>query len=145
MVLKGHVLAFYKYNDMLYTCKMQVSIKKLNIFMKRDSSVCPIAKTLDVIGDKWSLLIIRDLLAGKQQYKNFIASPEGISTNILAARLKSLEEHGIVKRCNANDESRKGVYALTEKGRDLYKVLDVMADWGLRHIEGTAKLINVEH
>ena len=59
-------------------------------------SVCPVACTLDLIGDKWTLLVIRDLMSGKSQFKDFLESPEGIATNILTSRLNRLLEHGLV-------------------------------------------------
>ncbi len=112
--------------------------------MKRDASVCPISRTLDVLGDKWSLLVIRDLFAGKRHYKEFLSSPEAISTNILAARLKKLVDAGIVSRGESNESPPRPVYDLTDSGRDLYPVLDAMAGWGLRYIEGTEKRICIE-
>lgn len=110
--------------------------------MKRQQSVCPVAKSLDIIGDKWSLLIVRDLFAGKRLYKEFLDSPEGIATNILASRLKMLEEMGVI---NADGIGKRKTYCLTESGKELYPVLDAIANWGLKHVNGTVKLINVSH
>ena len=116
---------------------------------KRAESLCPVSKTLDIIGDKWSMLIIRDLLAGKRYYNEFLSSYEGISTNILAARLKAFVEHGLVERVvdssgQGQGRAGKNAYELTNKGKDLYPVLHAIAFWGLEHIEGTAMLVDAE-
>ena len=66
--------------------------------LKPARSVCPIASTLDLVGDKWSLLIVRDLLIGKSRYGEFLKSPEGITTNILADRLRRMERTGLIER-----------------------------------------------
>lgn len=98
-------------------------------------SVCPIACTLDLIGDRWTLLVLRDLWAGKTRFSEFLESPEGIATNILAARLESLVAGGLVAR--EPEEGRVRTYTLTEKGRSLQPVLAAVRDWGLAHIPGT--------
>jgi len=102
-------------------------------------SLCPIACTLDAVGDKWSLLIIRDMrFFGKTRYEEFLASPEKISTNILADRLKKLEENGLVTKTRYGAHSQRMNYRLTEKGRSLALVLKEVAKWGLANIGGTA-------
>lgn len=113
------------------------------VFMKRSDSVCPIAKSLDIIGDKWSLLIIRDLFAGKTLYKEFMRSPEGIATNILASRLKRLEEMKVIRTVGSGDNGKRKAYELTDAGKALYPVLDSVANWGLAHIPGTEKRIEI--
>lgn len=101
-------------------------------------SNCPIACTLDLIGDRWALLIIRDMLfLGKQRFEEFLESPEGISTNILANRLKSLEQLGLVEKQPYSNHSRRMNYQLTEQGRSLRVVLKAMIDWGLENIPET--------
>ena len=95
-------------------------------------SDCPVANTLDRIGDKWSLLLVRDMLAGKTTYGQFLESPERIPTNILADRLKRMEHFGMVAR---------SVYSLTSEGKQLGSVLRAVADWGLENIAGTKKKI----
>jgi DNA-binding HxlR family transcriptional regulator len=101
-------------------------------------SPCPIACTLDLIGDRWTLLVIRDMMFfGKQRFEEFLESPEGISTNILASRLKSLEELGLVSKQPYGNHSRRMNYRLTEKGQSLKPVLKIVAAWGLKHVEGT--------
>jgi len=101
-------------------------------------SPCPVACTLDLIGDRWTLLVIRDMLFfGKSRFEEFLASPEGISTNILTSRLRQLEELGLVERHPYGNHPRRMAYSLTEQGRSLRPVLRVLALWGLRHIAGT--------
>ena len=102
-------------------------------------SFCPIACTLDIVGDKWSLLIIRDLLMGKTRYDEFLNSPEKISTNILAERLKKLEKHGILTKEQYGNHASRMNYRLTEKGQSLAKMLKEIIKWGLANISGTAK------
>ena len=105
--------------------------------MKKKRSICPVACTLDIVGDKWTLLVIRDLFAGKQYFKDFSASPEGIATNILTNRLDRLLEHGLIEQFLPKGESAHYAYRLTNKGKTLEPVLRTVADWGLSHIKGT--------
>jgi DNA-binding HxlR family transcriptional regulator len=100
-------------------------------------SDCPVANTLDVIGDKWSLLVIRDLLYGKRTYGEILASPEGIPTNILADRLRRLEEAGLIESRPYQERPVRYAYELSAKGRDLGEVLLALVRWGKRHIPGT--------
>jgi DNA-binding HxlR family transcriptional regulator len=101
-------------------------------------SHCPIACTLDLIGDRWTLLIIRDMLFfRKQRFEEFLESPEGISTNILTSRLKSLEQLGLVEKQPYSNHSRRMNYQLTEQGQSLRPVLKAMTKWGLENIPET--------
>lgn len=100
-------------------------------------SVCPVACTLDLLGDKWTLLVVRDLMHGKSHFKEFLASPERIATNILAERLARLTANGLVERYPSSDISGREAYRLTEKGRSLHGVMAQIKSWGLDHIEGT--------
>ena len=106
-------------------------------------SCCPVAATLDRVGDKWSLLVVRDLLHGKRTYGELADSPEGIPTNILADRLKRLEAAGIVRRDAYQERPTRYAYALTDKGRDLGGVLLALVRWGKKHIPGTRTLAGV--
>lgn len=90
---------------------------------------CSIARTLDVIGEWWTVLILRDLFAGLSRYDE-IQRNLGIASNILAARLKRLRDAGLVEREADPDDARRWCYRLTEKGRDLYPVLIAMMAWG---------------
>jgi DNA-binding HxlR family transcriptional regulator len=96
-----------------------------------------VANTLDVIGDKWSLLVIRDLQYGKRTYGEILASPEGIPTNILADRLRRLEEAGLIASRPYQERPVRYAYELSAKGRDLGEVLLALVRWGKRHIPGT--------
>jgi DNA-binding HxlR family transcriptional regulator len=89
-----------------------------------------------MLGDRWSLLIIRDMmLRGFQSYKQFLESYEGIATNILADRLRKLEAHGIIATQRDPSDGRKVIYALTEKGIDLAPVMSEMVLWAAAHEE----------
>ncbi len=98
-------------------------------------SECPVSCGLDVFGDKWSLLIIRDLLlAGTGTYSEFLGSPEGISTNILAARLKRLSELGLIERCDPDGATRNNAYQLTARGQAMRPVVLAIAEWAEHHL-----------
>ena len=100
-------------------------------------SPCPVACALDLFGDRWSLLVVRDLILGKTRYKEFSASPAGIPTNILADRLERLVRHGIVRRVPVAQGAGHSGYELTEKGHSLKPLLRLLRDWGLRWERGT--------
>jgi DNA-binding HxlR family transcriptional regulator len=93
-----------------------------------------------VIGDRWTLLVVRDLLAGKTRYGEFLASAERIPTNILADRLKRLEHEQLVERVPYSDHPPRDAYRLTAEGRRLGSVLDAVASWGEAHFPGTTRL-----
>jgi DNA-binding HxlR family transcriptional regulator len=112
-------------------------MKQLDQFAR---SECAIANTLDLIGDKWSLLVIRDMLHGKRTYGELLDSPEGIPTNMLADRLKRLEQAGIITSAAYQERLVRYAYVLTEKGKALGEVLIAMVRWGKRHIPGTKTL-----
>ena len=101
-------------------------------------SICPVACTLDIVGDKWTLIVIRDLFLGRSRFKEFIASPEKIPTNILTDRLNRLLEHEIVQLVPAADGTKRMAYELTEKGHALRPVLKSMVKWGLKWEPGTS-------
>jgi DNA-binding HxlR family transcriptional regulator len=103
-------------------------------------SQCAIACTLDLVGDRWSLLVVRDLLHGKSTYGELLESPEGIPTNILADRLKRLEEAGVIERAAYQDRPVRYAYALSDKGAALGEVLLAIVRWGKKHIPGTRTL-----
>jgi DNA-binding HxlR family transcriptional regulator len=100
-------------------------------------SPCPVACSLDLFGDRWTLLVIRDLILGRSRFKDFLASPEGIPTNILTDRLKRLLEHRVVTQVKDDEGSRHLAYQLTEKGIALLPVVKAMKDWGLKWEKGT--------
>ncbi|MBU3063378.1 helix-turn-helix transcriptional regulator [Nocardia sp. NEAU-G5] len=108
---------------------------------KKPRSECAIAGTLDILGDRWSLLIVRDLLIrGELRYGDFMLAGEQIPTNTLADRLRKLEEAGILTRTAYQDNPPRYSYRLTDKGRALDSILDAMVQWGLSHIPGTRRL-----
>lgn len=100
-------------------------------------SHCPISGLLDIVGDKWTLLVIRDLFLNRRRYAEFLASPEHIPTNILADRLKRLEAAGLVKRELYQQNPPRAEYFLTRKGADLLPVVRAMREWGKVHISDT--------
>ncbi len=105
---------------------------------KQKRSICPVACTLDVLGDKWTLLVVRDLMLGRRYFKEFLASPEHIATNILTDRLHRLLEAGIVQAQPDPATVGRFIYSLTEKGGSLGPVMEAIKDWGLRNIKGTS-------
>ncbi|BDG61518.1 winged helix-turn-helix transcriptional regulator [Caldinitratiruptor microaerophilus] len=94
---------------------------------------CPIEKTLSVIGKKWTVLILRDLMAGTRRFGELLNSLEGISPKTLSERLKELEEGGVVHRQVFPEIPPRVEYSLTEKGRSLGGILEAMMEWGSRH------------
>src|SRR5579872_4425851 len=95
---------------------------------------CPIARTLDVIGERWTILILRDLVVGgPRKFQDFERSLRGISPNTLSARLKRLEDAGIVERRFYEQHPPRAEYALTEKGGELRPVLRALFEWGRKH------------
>ena len=102
-------------------------------------SDCPISYALDFLGDKWSLLVMRDLIFdGKKFYKEFLQSKEGIATNILSDRLKRLENVGLITSKVYEKLKTQKVYSLTQKGKDLVPVLVEIILWSAKHHEGLA-------
>src|SRR5262245_19101473 len=110
---------------------------KESVFLR---SPCPVACTLDLVGDKWSLLIARDLLRGNVTFGQLQNSPEGIATNILADRLRRLKEAGLIAKSAYQEHPPRYAYALTEKGKALSDVLLALVRWGKKHIPGTRTL-----
>ena len=108
---------------------------------RRQRSTCAVASALDVVGDRWTLLIIRDLLRGKTRYGEFLASAEKIPSNILADRLKRLEREGLIESAPYSEHPPRSEYHLTAEGRELGWAVDALATWGLRHFPGTIRTI----
>jgi DNA-binding HxlR family transcriptional regulator len=97
-------------------------------------SSCPLNASVEILGDRWSLLIVRDMmLRGFHSYKEFLDSYEGIATNILADRLRKLETYGILETRKDSADGRKIIYLLTQKGMDLAPVLTEMVLWAAAH------------
>jgi DNA-binding HxlR family transcriptional regulator len=91
---------------------------------------CPIARTLDLLGDRWTLLVMRDLSRGHGRFQDLLQTLEGISPNVLSERLKRLEAHGIVERVFYSQHPPRAEYVLTEKGWALRPALDALRSWG---------------
>jgi DNA-binding HxlR family transcriptional regulator len=94
-------------------------------------SPCPVAFSLDIFGDRWTLLVIRDLFFGRTRFKEFAASAEGIPTNVLTERLERLLARGIIEQIPAEDGTKRLAYRLTKKGKALGPILKAMRNWGL--------------
>jgi DNA-binding HxlR family transcriptional regulator len=100
----------------------------------KQRSTCPVSTSLDVLGDKWTLLILRDIVfAGKSTYGQFLQSEEKMATNILADRLAVLESQGILTKAVAADKKSKFTYRLTEKGVDTVPIIIELVLWGSKH------------
>jgi DNA-binding HxlR family transcriptional regulator len=133
--------------DLVYNCNQYGEIGRLPCredWMTRDAtmkrnrvdfadSACAIARSLDVVGDSWTLLIIRDALAGARRFGEFQARL-GVAKNILSARLKKLVDAGILRLAPASDGSAYSEYLLTEKGEQLYLVLAALWQWGEKYV-----------
>jgi DNA-binding HxlR family transcriptional regulator len=102
-------------------------------------STCPVAGALDLVGDKWTLLVVRDLLRGKRRYGDLVTSAERIPTNILADRLRRLEHAGLVERTQYSERPPRYEYRLTDSGEELGSAVRSLAAWGLRHVPGTRR------
>jgi DNA-binding HxlR family transcriptional regulator len=105
-------------------------------------SGCPINLTLEVLGDKWSLLIVRDMMFGNRRHfrELLTRSEEGIASNILSDRLKTLVEQGVISKASDPTHKQKSIYSLTEKGIELLPVLAQMAGWGVKYLPVTEEL-----
>ena len=105
-------------------------------------SGCPINLTLEIVGDKWSLLIIRDMIFGNRRHfrELLLKSEEGIASNILADRLKTLLAWGIITKADDPSHKQKAIYSLTEQGIELLPVLAQMAGWGHKYLPVTEEL-----
>jgi len=103
-------------------------------------STCPISTALELVGDRWTLLVIRDLMfAGKRHFREFLQSEESISSNILSDRLNSLVENGLITRQDDPTHAQKAIYSLTVKGLDLLPVLIAMSAWTQKHAPQTRR------
>ena len=101
-------------------------------------SMCPVSSVLDIVGDKWTILVVRDmLLLGKRRYSELVDSAEGIPTNILADRLKRLEAAELIDKLPYQEKPVRYEYRLTQKGEDLRPLIKELAVCGNKYIEGT--------
>ncbi|GIW12850.1 MAG: hypothetical protein KatS3mg062_0289 [Tepidiforma sp.] len=105
---------------------------------------CPVAATLQLVGDRWTLLIVRDLLRGRRRFNELRESVEGIPPAVLASRLRALESAAIVQRRLYQDRPRRFEYRLTPRGHALGVVVGALADWGQRYAEADLTLVDGE-
>jgi len=103
-----------------------------------------VAKTLELVGERWTLLIVRDLLRGPRRFQEFQKSLKSIAPNILSDRLKLLEEHGVIRRRFYSDHPPRAEYALTDKGKELGVVVSALAIWGSRHVHRQTALVHAD-
>ncbi len=111
-------------------------MRKDNAAMKVEDfrSGCPIASTLELIGDRWTLVLMRDLVNGKSRYKDFLDSPERIASNILTARLMAMEGSGLIESRLYQQRPKRYEYKLTAKGAALLPAMQAICHWGEAHI-----------
>ena len=111
---------------------------------KRYGQACPVAKSLELVGERWTLLLVRDLLEGPRRFQDLQASLSGIAPALLSERLKVMEEHGIVARRFYSEHPPRAEYALTDAGRELGFVVGALASWGSRHLHRAAAVVSDE-
>lgn len=107
--------------------------------MRSYNQFCSVARALDVIGDRWALLVVRELLLGPRRYTDLVEGLPGVGTNVLATRLRELETAGIIERRRLPAPTPVTVYELTGDGRDLRSVIDKLARWGARRLTTPAE------
>jgi DNA-binding HxlR family transcriptional regulator len=102
--------------------------------MEKHRSLCPVNLSLEVFGDKWSLVIIRDIMfAGKRYFRELLQSEEKIASNILTDRLAKLEKDGIISKTDDAEHKQKYIYSLTEKGIDLLPIIVEIGRWSIKY------------
>jgi DNA-binding HxlR family transcriptional regulator len=102
--------------------------------MRRYSQDCPVARTLDIVGDRWTLLIVRDLFMGASRFTDFEERSPGIPPKVLSARIKMLMEERLVERYVYSQYPLRAGYRLTERGKSLLPVILAIGEWGLEHL-----------
>ena len=116
----------------------------LFIMTKHYGQACPVAKTLELVGERWTLLVVRDLLQGPRRFQDLQQSLKAIAPNILSSRIKVLEEHQLVVRSFYSQHPPRAKYELTDKGRELGWVVGALAVWGSRHLQHDSPLKHSE-
>ena len=111
---------------------------------KAYGQACPVAKSLELVGDRWTLLLVRDLLRGPRRFQDLQQSLAGIPPNILSDRLKLMEEHALVTRRFYSEHPPRAEYVLSNKGRELGVVVGALAVWGSRHVHRQTALVHAE-
>lgn len=105
------------------------------ITMKSNRSNCPLTSALDIVGDKWSLLIIRDIFLGKKTFTEFLKSPEKIATNILSNRLELLINNGLLNVTKLPNDQKTKIYYLTDAGIEMYPIIYEMMQWSKNNLK----------
>jgi len=95
---------------------------------------CPVARTLDLIGERWTILLLRELLHGPRRFQDFQAALPGVAPNILSARLKTMEDDGLVRRSLYSERPPRLEYVLTDKGKSFGPIVKALRDWGNKHL-----------
>ena len=103
--------------------------------MKNNRSSCPLVNILDILGDKWSLVVVRDIFNGKKAFGEFLKSPEKISTSVLTSRLQLFERVGIAQHVLSKSDKKVKFYFLTDRGIDLFPILYEMVYWSKRNFD----------
>ena len=109
---------------------------------KHYGQACPVAKTLELVGERWTLLVVRDLLGGSRRFQDLQQSLPGVAPTMLSARLKRMEAHGLIRRSFYSDHPPRASYELTDKGRELGVVVGALAAWGSRHVHPGRALVS---
>jgi DNA-binding HxlR family transcriptional regulator len=109
---------------------------------KRYGQACPVARSLEFLGERWTLLIVRDLLGGPKRFQDLQTSLAGVAPTVLSERLKVLEDNRIVRRVFYSDHPPRAEYILTEQGVELRATVRALAIWGSRHLHGEWNLVH---
>jgi DNA-binding HxlR family transcriptional regulator len=132
---------YIKYSDYILV-SMNAARAYPDRMAKRYGQACPVAKSLELVGERWTLLIVRDLLDGPRRFQDFHASLPGIAPALLSERLKLMEEHGLCARRFYSEHPPRAEYVLTDKGRELGFVIGALATWGSRHVHASTALVS---
>ena len=111
---------------------------------KRYGQACPVAKSVELLGERWTLLIVRDLLSGSLRFQDLQDALPGVAPNVLSERLKRLEAAGVVERRLYSDHPPRAEYTLTDRGRELGPVVGALAVWGSRHLHRQSALVHAD-
>ncbi|MBV8534644.1 MAG: winged helix-turn-helix transcriptional regulator [Alphaproteobacteria bacterium] len=110
---------------------------------KTYGQTCPVARTLEIIGERWTLLIIRELFRhGSQRFQDLQDTLTGVAPNVLSDRLKTLEEHGLIRREFYSQHPPRAAYVLTPVGRELHPTMRALAAWGAKHLGGETRVLH---
>src|SRR4051794_26318043 len=114
----------------------------LAVVPKQYGQACPVARSLEFLGERWTLLIVRDLFAGSKKFHELLRSLKGVAPGVLSHRLKVLEEHDIIRRRLYSDHPPRAEYTLSDRGVELRSVVGALAIWGGRHLARDRVLVH---